>query len=176
MNPPALLCPQCGAPISFLEGETAGECAFCGVTLDLHRSLCPACDFLNHEDQRYCSRCGEALLRVCPACGVENWAGWEICVHCNRPLDLLEVMSKSRIRDTRERLHAQFKDADLIKRREEAAGELRMEQFQEMERERLLEVARRNADRRKQERQIVAIILFVVAFVICLVVFFILLG
>ena len=107
---------------------------------------------------------------------MENWAGWEICIHCNRPLDLLEVMSKSRMRDTRERLQAQFKDADLIKRREEAAGELRMEQFQEMERERLLEVARRNADRRKQERQIVAIILFVVAFVICLVVFFILLG
>jgi uncharacterized Zn finger protein len=160
---PEMECPNCGAPVTELHDERHLHCRFCGTVLNLHRSLCPFCEYINPEETNYCARCGESIVRICPACQHENWAGMEHCTNCGRVLDILEIMTKSRNRDTRARLSQQQRDSAQIKLQETAQAEARMEQFWQMERERLQEIAARTAAKRKRERQVIAAILIVLA-------------
>jgi uncharacterized Zn finger protein len=160
---PEMECPNCGAPVTELRDEKHIHCEFCGTVLNLYRSLCPFCQFVNPEETNYCARCGEAIVRVCPACQHENWAGLEHCTNCGRILDILEIMTQSRTRDTRARIAQQQRDAVRIKLQETAQAEARLEQFRQMERERLQEIAERTAAKRKRERQVIAAVLVMVA-------------
>lgn len=166
-----LTCPSCGGPITWTSQQRDTECAFCGVALDLQRSICPACRTLNPAGERFCTQCGAAIMRTCPICKHDNWGGAEYCAECGRTLDLVEIITQTRTRDTRSRLQAQQREAILIKQREAAESEARMEQFRAMERERLAEIARRTAAQNQRERQMLAGILIATAiFIIILIV------
>jgi hypothetical protein len=115
-------------------------------------------------------QCGESIIRICPACQHENWAGVEHCAQCGRVLDMLEIMTKSRVRDTRNRLKYQKDEALAIKIRETAQAEARMEQFWQMERDRQEEIAQRTAHKRKRERQVIGGMLIAAAACILLLV------
>jgi adenylate cyclase len=47
---------------------------------------CPACDFENPADVRFCGSCGASLTPACPACGAENPAGFRFCGSCGASL------------------------------------------------------------------------------------------
>jgi uncharacterized Zn finger protein len=160
---PEMECPNCGAPVTELHDDNRIRCRFCGTVLDLYRSLCPFCEFINPAETNYCARCGESIVRICPACQHENWAGMEHCTHCGRILDILEIMTRSRTRDTRARIAEQQRDAARIKFEETAQAEARMEQFRQMERERLQEMAATTAAKRRRERQVIAAVLIMLA-------------
>ncbi len=159
MQWPELECPNCTAPLADIQDETAVHCRFCGVTLNLHRSLCPGCGFLDRVERPLCSRCGTNIVRACPACRQIDWAGMESCTNCGGPLDMLEIMFKSRIRDTRERLQLQQSEALVIKAHEAAQAEARMERFRKVERDRLNELAQHTAEKKKLERRVLGGIL-----------------
>ncbi len=154
-----LECPNCTAPLADLQDETAVHCRFCGVTLSLHRSLCPGCGFLDRVERPLCNQCGTAIVRTCPACRQKNWAGMESCTNCGGSLDMLEIMLKSRVRDTRERLQQQQEEALLIKAHEAAQAEARMEHFRNIELDRLNESAQRTAEKKKLEQRVLGGIL-----------------
>jgi hypothetical protein len=73
---------------------------------------------------------------------------------------MLEIMFKSRVRDTRERLRLQQAEALVIKAHEAAQAEARMDGFRKMERDRLNELAQRTAEKKKLERRVLGGILF----------------
>lgn len=148
-------CPNCGASVTSQDEEKHIQCQYCGTLFDLHRSLCPACQSVNREGTRFCRQCGESILRICPACEHENWAGVEHCTNCGRVLDMLEIMTKSRIRDTRARMAQHRQEALATKMRETAQAEARMDQFWQMERDRQVEAATRAAQHRQRERKVV---------------------
>ena len=148
-------CPNCGAPVTSQDEEEQIQCHFCGTLLNLQRSLCPACQFVNPEGTRFCTQCGESILRICPACEHENWAGVEHCANCGRVLDMLEIMTKSRVRDTRARMAQQRQEALAAKIRETAQAEARMEQYWQMEQDRQVEAAKRAARHRQRERKVI---------------------
>lgn len=161
-------CPNCGAPVTDLSDHKQLHCQFCGTVLDLHRSLCPNCQFINPEGTRFCTQCGDSVIRVCPACKHENWAGVEHCANCGRVLDILEIMQKSRVHDTRARLERQQQEALALKMRETVQAEARMEHYWQMERERQQEVAEREEHARRRERQVLRGLLIGTAVVILL--------
>ncbi len=154
-----LECPNCTAPLADIQEETAVHCRFCGITLNLHRSLCPGCGLLDRVERPLCHACGTTIVRTCPACRQKNWAGMESCTNCGGRLDMLEIMFRSRVRDTRERLELQQTGALLIKAREAAQAEARMERFRKMEWDRLNELAQRTAEKKKLERRVLGGIL-----------------
>src|SRR6266542_2726984 len=47
---------------------------------------CPACEFDNPADARFCGSCGATLTPACPSCGAENPAGFRFCGSCGAPL------------------------------------------------------------------------------------------
>ncbi len=159
MQWPELECPNCTAPLADIQDETAVHCRFCGVTLNLYRLLCPGCGFLDRVERPLCSRCGTTIVRTCPACRQIDWAGMESCTNCGGPLDMLEIMFKSRIRDTRERLQLQQSEALVLKAHESAQAEARMERFRKMERDRLNELAQHAAEKNKLKRRVLGSIL-----------------
>lgn len=163
MQLPEAECPNCGAPVTELEDEERIHCHFCGTVLNVYRSLCPMCDLINPQGTNYCARCGASIVRTCPACQHENWAGLEHCTNCGRTLDILEIMTKSRLQDTRSRLQQQQSYATRIKLQETARAEERMERFWQIERERLQSVAAETASRRRREHQVIAAILVLLA-------------
>jgi len=165
-----LQCPNCGAPLADIQDETNVHCRFCGGTFNLHRSLCPGCGFIDLEENLFCTQCGTTIVRTCPHCNQENWGGVEQCGRCGRPLDIFEIMTQSRVRDTRARLQAQQREAFVIKRREAAQAEARMERFREMDRQRLEELALRTAQKRKRELQVVGGILLIAALFILVII------
>ncbi len=162
----SLTCPHCGGPLPERQVQTTVQCSFCGITLDLNRTLCPGCGTLNLEEERFCSRCGTAIVRACPACSHENWAGAEHCVRCGRKLDLLAIMTQERVRDTRARLRAQQREALLIKQREAAQSEARLAQMWKLEKQRQQEMAERNKTMKTRERRAIGVALLVVAVII----------
>lgn len=163
-------CPNCGAPVTDVENHHI-QCYYCGTVLNLHQSLCPYCNLINPQGSSFCIQCGEAIVRVCPACNHENWAGAEHCAKCGRVLDLLEIITKSRIRDTRARLEHQQREALGLKIREAAQAEARMKQFWAVEHERQTEIARRTEELHKRERLILGgIVLGVLAVILLLIV------
>jgi len=168
-------CPNCGAPVTDLSDDKHIHCQFCGTVLNLYQSLCPNCQFINPEGTRFCTQCGDSVIRVCPACKHENWAGVEHCANCGRILDMLEIMTKSRVRDTRARLEQQQQEALAIKVRETAQAETRMEHFWQMERERREEIAKREADSRQRERQVIrGLLISAAAFILLLLIAYLL--
>jgi len=170
MKVQGLECSSCGAPVMGVKDEAAYQCRFCGATINFHRALCPDCGLLNPEGQRFCTQCGATVVRTCPHCEHDSWAGAEYCGNCGRPLDLLEIMTQSRLRDTRARMEVQQQEAMLLKRRETTQAEARMEQFWEMERQRLEKIASDTAENRKRERQVVGILLLAAAFFVLLII------
>ena len=72
---------------------------------------------------------------------------------------MLEIMFKSRVRDTRERLQLLQSEALVIKAHEAAQAEARMGHFREMERDRLNELAQGTAEKKKLERRVLGGIL-----------------
>lgn len=168
MRPKEIECPNCGAVVPIAQGEKEARCDYCGGVLDLFQSLCPECGFLHLAARRACIRCKATIVRACPNCREDNWAGLEQCSHCGRPLDLLEIMSQSRVRDTRARLGAQQEEVFAIKEREAAQSEARMAKYREMERQRLEGIAVRSAQQRRREQLLLRVALLVVAVVLVL--------
>ena len=88
---------------------------------------------------------------------------------------MLEIMTKSRVRDTRARLEQQQQEALAIKVRETAQAETRMEHFWQMERERREEIAKREADTRQRERQVIrGLLISAAAFILLLLIAYLL--
>lgn len=162
-------CPRCGAPAVIPETMASYECRYCGTVLDVHHSLCPFCSRLNTNQDRLCAHCGEAITRTCPDCGHLNWRGWETCAGCGTRLDLLTYMTQARVRHTGSRLQAQQDEALLIKQREAAQAEARMQQFWGIERQRQREVAERRTIQKNRERQMLTAVLLVVLAIIIIV-------
>ncbi len=166
-----LSCPSCGAPITWDQKQRGVRCKFCNHWLDVQHALCFNCGTLNQEGERFCSQCGSSIMRTCPACRHDNWGGAEHCANCGRILDLLEIMTQSRVRDTRARLQAQQREAFLIKQREAAESEVRMARFRAMERERQAELAQREAKQKEREQQmLIGIVIGAAAFVLVVII------
>ena len=164
-------CPHCGAPLGFSPDPTEKvACRYCGSALSLARSICPGCGFPNREGVRACTQCETPILRVCTNCHRENWGGLEHCLYCGKTLDILEAMTGSRTRDTRSRLHAQQHEAALLKAKEDADAQARMDHFWDLERQRQEKLARRRSDQQQQQRRFVAILMLAAAGMICLLV------
>lgn len=164
-------CPRCGAPIEFSPDlGVKVDCRHCGSTLNLARSICPSCDYPNREGRRTCAQCETPIVRVCTNCRQENWGGLEHCLYCGRPLDILEAMTGSRTRDTRVRLDSQQREATMLKQKEDADAQARMDYFWDLERQRQEELATRRTAQQKHERRFVATLLLVAAAMICLLV------
>ena len=49
---------------------------------------CPGCGTVNGENAKFCSGCGEKLIKAvaCPKCGAENSAGAKFCAQCGTSL------------------------------------------------------------------------------------------
>jgi hypothetical protein len=172
----AFSCPNCGGPVPHDPVTESVRCQYCGTLLNLHRSLCPDCGIINQENERFCGQCGAALVRKCPVCNHENWAGNEHCTQCGGTLDLLEIMTHSRVRDTRVRLETQQRQARAIKQQETAQAEARMAYYQELDRQRLDEIADRYTKRRQRERRIAAAVLIIAVLIVFIIIVLALLG
>src|SRR5215470_17236440 len=48
---------------------------------------CPNCGIENHEDARFCDRCGTSIPLVCTACGAFNRVGAKFCKGCGSTFD-----------------------------------------------------------------------------------------
>lgn len=162
-------CPFCGAPLSVSpETEEESQCRYCGSVLNPGRTLCPDCGLLNRKEGGHCVHCGAAIVRRCAHCQAENWAGRETCRRCGEALDLLEVMTLPRRRNTRGRLNQQQEEAAAIKAREAAAGEARMAYFRDLDRQRQAEQARQQAEQAEQKRKMLIILAVAAAVMFCL--------
>jgi class 3 adenylate cyclase len=49
-------------------------------------ATCQACGFENHDEARFCGRCGESLLGSCPTCGTPVSPGTAFCTSCGTAL------------------------------------------------------------------------------------------
>ena len=101
-----LKCPNCGTPIP---GEAVInqiiECAGCGSTLlatDLglgEVNVCPNCNTVNPEDQRFCSECGRALFLECILCHEKNKISAVHCRRCGVNLKRNQLRRQQMLRD-----------------------------------------------------------------------------
>ena len=49
-------------------------------------AICQACGFENHDEARFCGRCGESLSGSCPTCGTPVSPGTAFCTSCGTAL------------------------------------------------------------------------------------------
>jgi adenylate cyclase len=74
---------------------------------------CPACDFDNPDETRFCGSCGAALGATCAACGAENPAGFRFCGSCGAALQDAALVAEPATRSgDRRRVTVVF--ADLV--------------------------------------------------------------
>jgi predicted amidophosphoribosyltransferase len=47
---------------------------------------CPACQFENPKDKKFCGRCGNKLENICPSCQSSNPPDFQFCGDCGHNL------------------------------------------------------------------------------------------
>ena len=53
---------------------------------------CPSCRFDNLKTAKFCSECGQVMVRRCPSCSVEVTATAKFCSDCGHTFELLQAM------------------------------------------------------------------------------------
>lgn len=159
-------CPNCQQPVDIHNHGKSVHCLSCGSDFVLLGHTCPVCYHYHDEETAVCQQCGEGINRVCRECYTANWGGDELCAKCGTSLDIFSMMYNHSSQATADRLQKQMREAANFKKIEEEASRKRMEEMQEIERERRAEIYRRRQKRQREERMmlftVVGILLVVV--------------
>lgn len=169
-----IVCATCGA--SKFEHDSEGNlvCSHCGTKFASPREeiLCPTCGVSNPADAKRCKNCGLMLGKLCVVCNHLNPPGTEFCLDCASPLDTLSSVTSrmgegKRISDAlREKKLIGSKSEDMLYMQRER------ERLDQMERERLADLAAQKAQSSKQQAILVVgsiILVLVVAALIVVV-------
>lgn len=167
-----IVCATCGA--SKFEHDQEGNlvCTHCGVKFASPREeiLCPTCGVSNAADARRCKNCGLLLGKLCAVCNHLNPPGTEFCLDCASPLDTLSSVASrmgegKRVSDAlREKKLISSKGQDMLYMQRER------ERLDQMERERLAELAAQKARSSKQQNILVVGSIFLVVIVVGLII------
>lgn len=149
----SIVCATCGA--SKFEHDNEGNliCSYCGIKFASPREeiLCSTCGISNPADARRCKNCGLMLGKLCVVCNHLNPPGTEFCLECACPLDTLSSVTSrmgegKRVSDAlREKKLISSKSTDMLYMQHER------ERLDQMERERLAELAAQKAQSNKQQ-------------------------
>ena len=92
-----VICPNCGASLSYKPGTTTLACQYCGSSFDIHDEIPPQ-DAQKENDLmtalsnswKDCQSQGQTSVVKCPACGAETALGTNIfsgaCTFCGSPI------------------------------------------------------------------------------------------
>ena len=163
-----IACPNCLAPIDVRQHGQHVTCDACGSQFLLEGHVCPNCHTYHREQRAICRQCGQPLTRTCPKCQTPNWAGDEYCRKCGAALDIFEMLQKVDARSRAEKRNEQHAQIRQLKEAEEQASQRRMAEMMAIEEERQRDLARRQADSQKRDRQIIlgvaaVVVIFVLA-------------
>ncbi|MCI0578618.1 MAG: zinc ribbon domain-containing protein [Chloroflexi bacterium] len=171
-------CPNCRNPLDVRQGHGKHiTCDACGSEFLLRGHLCPNCSAYSNAEQSICGQCGMALTRICGKCRTPNWAGDEYCVQCGSPMDILDILKRQYTHSTAERLTDQMAEARRLKEIEELASERRMAELMAIEEQRQIELRRRLAQQKQQERTLLVLVFGAIAlFLVVLVIYALISG
>ena len=106
-----LKCPNCGTPVGRDKPiNQLIECTGCGSTLlptDLgldEVNVCPGCNTLNAQDERFCTNCGHSLYVECVLCHQKNKIDAVFCRRCGVNLKRNQLRRQKMMHD-RKQLH-----------------------------------------------------------------------
>jgi len=151
-HPVAIGCPGCGG-ISFSAGPTGVPiCDYCQGALTSFAGECYRCGSAFKRGVRLCPSCGANLVRECPACGVLNPVIAGRCLVCGQTLVAIDAMLARLPRSTPDHLRRVREAGATIKAREEAASQARLADFWAEDDRRREELGRARAERTRQER------------------------
>ncbi len=169
-----LSCPTCGGPgLEAHQPDGVVTCKFCGNKFATDNQVaCPYCEAINSPEAGFCKACGEKLKRSCPACGATNWAGADYCLTCGRNLDALEAMTNRHRQGFKGTLQQQREIAGALKAEEEADSQKRLATMWAAEARRQEEIARQQAEQKRQQTLIIFLALGFGVIVACLVLAF----
>lgn len=166
-----LVCPHCQSITYWREDEPEPTCQTCGSRVPLAGHLCPDCLTYHQKEEVFCPKCSAALIRICPICNTPNWPGSEYCLSCGHVLDVFVEVAGQRRLNTASRLNRQMLDAKELKAVEENASQKRMAELMAIEEARQVELRKRMAKQKQQERHMLilifaAVMLFLLALAI----------
>ncbi len=127
------LCTNCHAAGLDLQAETTAICRYCGTVNAVPGLICSCCEFINVAEAQTCAGCHQSLYRKCPKCGTPNWAGADMCIRCQNPLDAVASLGARYRTDTAGRLRAQQRDAAGLKAKEAVDSDRRMAELNAIE-------------------------------------------
>ena len=164
-------CPSCSSLIRLGLDDRALNCVVCGSEHELSGHLCPHCLTFHDELASNCINCGSALTRICTNCHHTNWSGFDVCSNCGQKTDIFVSLSSSAQEATVKRLSRQMEQASNIKHEEEISSKKRMAELIAIEEARQAELRLRLAKQKRQERQLLMIVIgSVLVFLLVLVV------
>lgn len=144
-------CPNCNQPVNVTGLSESATCPTCTHQFPLNSHFCPDCFSFYEDETAVCIQCSAAINLVCHRCDTSNWAGNEICRNCGAELDIFEMIHDHTKQGERERLQKMMREANQIKAAELKAADQRMAVLMEIEQERQIELARRQAIQKRKE-------------------------
>jgi predicted amidophosphoribosyltransferase len=163
----ALVCQQCGAVLQRTD-QGGAVCPYCQTEFTPTAHICPQCQQEAQEDVEYCAHCGASLKVACPECGFANWNGVKYCVRCGANWEaawrMIHGFQQAYVRQRasqQERLHS-------LRQEEEKQSQLRMQQFINVDRQRILGETKEAESAKRRENLLVRLVAigFIVFFIL----------
>lgn len=144
-----IACPNCTHAIDLAGHGRQVQCAACNSQFILVGHLCPQCSQYHREEEPFCSRCGQALMRRCGNCRTRNWTGDEFCRQCGQQVDIFEMIQRHHSHSHRVYIERRREEIQQIKTKEAAGSQARMDIFMAQDQARLAQIQQQQ---QKQKR------------------------